>query len=238
MPGSMSEARGIRLAPSAALKEKRLAALLAGRDPDEPELRGAVRDAQLLGSLELAGHRVSWDEVVASRGGSGPEPVLALRRAAAAVAPGSALTVAALSTWHAALLGPGAGYRSSPRTREGFPPAPPGLIEGRLAILEQWMGSEGATGLKPMQQAALATARIVEILPFEDGNGRVARLAASHLMVSGGMRPPILVGGDGPRLVAVLQAAFHFDTEPLCALLVEASERCLDVMIEALEHPG
>ena len=238
MPDTMSEARGIRLAPSAAVKERRLATLLAGRDPEGPALQGAVSDAQLLGSLELAGHRVSWAEVVASRNGSGPEPVLRLRHAAAAVPPRAALTMAALRTWHEAVLVPGTGYRSSLRSREGFPPSPPELIEGRLAILEQWMGSEGATGLKPVQQAALAVARIVEILPFEDGNGRVARLAASHLMVSGGMRPPILVGGDGPRLVAVLQDAFCFDTEPLCALLVEASERCLDVMIQALENPG
>src|SRR5260221_9525624 len=191
----MSEARGIRLAPSAALKERRLASLLAGRDPEGAELQAAVWDAQLLGSLELAGHRVSWQEVVASRSGSGPEPVLRLRRAVAAVPPGAALTMAALTAWHGALLGPGAGYRSRPHPREGFPPSPPELIEGRLAILEQWMGSEGATGLKPMQQAALAVARIVEILPFEDGNGRVARLAASHLMVSGGEAPAVPGGG-------------------------------------------
>lgn len=234
----MSEARGIRLAPSAAVKEKRLASLLAGRDPEGPEIQRPVWDAQLLGSLELAGQRVTWNEVVASRSGSGPEAVLRLRRAVAAVPPGAALTIAALRAWHEALLGPGVGFRASERPREGFPPSPPALIEGRLAILEQWMGSEGATGLKPVQQAALAVARLVEILPFEDGNGRLARLAASHLMVGGGMRPPILVGGDGPRLVAVMQAAFHFDTGPLCALLVESSERCLDVMIQALENPA
>ena len=150
MPDTMSEARGIRLAPSAAVKERRLATLLAGRDPEGPALQGAVSDAQLLGSLELAGHRVSWAEVVASRNGSGPEPVLRLRHAAAAVPPRAALTMAALRTWHEAVLVPGTGYRSSLRSREGFPPSPPELIEGRLAILEQWMGSEGATGLKPV----------------------------------------------------------------------------------------
>ena len=78
-------------------------------------------------------------------------------------------------------------------------------------------------------------ARIVEVLPFDDGNGRVARLAASHLMVRGGRRPPILVAGDGPRLVAALQAAFRLETEPLATLLDEASERAVDVMIQALE---
>jgi Fic family protein len=75
----------------------------------------------------------------------------------------------------------------------------------------------------------------MEILPFDDGNGRVSRLAASHLMVQGGARPPILVGADKARLDEALQAAFQLHTEPLAALLDEASERVVDVMIRALE---
>jgi Fic family protein len=128
------------------------------------------------------------------------------------------------------------GFRASERTREGAPPPPsPALIEGRLALLEQWLGSRSAEDLQPEQAAALALARIVEVLPFEDGNGRVARLAASHLMVQGGKRPPILVAADGPRLVAALQSAFALHTEPLGTLLEEASGRALDVMLQALE---
>jgi hypothetical protein len=49
------------------------------------------------------------------------------------------------------------------------------------------------------------------------------------------MRRPLLVGGDAGRLMACLEAAHRFDTGPLCALLGEASERCLDVMIQTLE---
>ena len=62
----------------------------------------------------------------------------------------------------------------------------------------------GPRDLTPDQAAAVALARLVEILPFDDANGRVSRLAASHLMVRGGMRPPILVAGDAPRLRAAL----------------------------------
>jgi hypothetical protein len=56
-------------------------------------------------------------------------------------------------------------------------------------------------------------------------------------MVRAGARPPILRGGDAPRLRAALEAAFQLHTEPLAALLEEASERSLDVMIEVLEVP-
>ena len=74
----------------------------------------------------------------------------------------------------------------------------------------------------------------MEILPFDRGNGLVARLAASHLMVRAGSRPPILVGADAGRLDEALQAAFQLQTEPLARLLDAAAERALDVLIGAL----
>jgi hypothetical protein len=224
--------------PTAALRERRLAALLAerGRPAGDPVLGEIVEDAQILGSLELAGIDAIWDEVRGSRAsGRPPASVLAIRRAREAVDPRAPLTVHAIHAWHGALFGP-VGFRRREREREGTPTAPPALVESRLALLESWLASESARDLKPEQAAALALARIVEVLPFEDGNGRVSRLAASHVMVRGGRHPPILVAGDGPRLVSSLQSAFRFETEPLTSLLAEASDRALDVMIQTLEH--
>jgi hypothetical protein len=233
----MGEVRGLRVAPSTTLKERRLQSLLAGRPPQDERLRAAVEDAQLLGSLELAGVAATWDDVQASRRGeAAPESVVALRRAQRAVPEREPFGVAALRSWNEALHPASSGFRRSVRTREGTAPAPPEFVESRLAILEGWLRSEGVTALKPLAQAALALARIVEILPFEDGNGRISRLAASHLMVAGGLRPPILVGGDAARLGAAIAAAFRFETEPLVVLLDEASGRALDVMIQTLER--
>jgi protein involved in temperature-dependent protein secretion len=63
----------------------------------------------------------------------------------------------------------------------------------------------------------------------------VARLAASHVMVRAGARPPVLLGEDRPRLVEALQSAFQLQTAALASLLDEAAERALDVMIRAIE---
>ena len=71
------------------------------------------------------------------------------------------------------------------------------------------------------------------MLPWDEGNGRVARLAASHVMVRAGARPPVLIGADAERLEQALLAAFALQTEPLVRLLDEASERALDVMLAA-----
>jgi hypothetical protein len=221
----------LRLTPSVAAKEKRLAALVAGRDPAALPLAETVSDAQLLGSLGLAGFDFTWDQVQASRRGEpAPAPIAWLRQAAP-------FSVEALLAWHRAASGEARGLRANERSREGGPPpAPAQFVASRLAILEQWLGVESGRQLKPAQQGALAMARIVEILPFDDANGRVARLAASHLMVRAGGRPPVLVAADAARLGAAFQSAFQLVTEPLALLLEEASERALDVMIQTLER--
>ncbi len=230
----MSQA--LRPVPSAAVKERRLAVLLEerGMRADDDLLAGLVEDAQLLGSLELAGLRFAWDEVRTSRAtGEGPPPIVALRRARAAVPRDEPLSVAAVRAWHEALAGP-VGFRVEERRRDGAPPAPASRIEERLANLFDWIETAATRDLTPDQAAAVALARFVEILPFEDANGRVSRLLASHLMVRGGMRPPILVAGDAARLRAAIESAFRLETGPLVALLVEASGRALDVMIQSL----
>jgi hypothetical protein len=228
--------QSLRLQPTTAVKEKRLAALLGERGlrADSLELAGLVEDAQLLGSLELAGFRFTWDEVRASRlSGEGPPEILAHRRARTVVPADAPFTLAAIRAWHEALAGP-VGLRREERPREGVPGAPADRIESRLDSLADWIEGAGTRDLAPDQSAAVALARLVEILPFDDVNGRVSRLAASHLMVRGGMRPPILVAGDAARLRASLEAAFRLETEPLVALLGEASGRALDVMIQSL----
>ena len=229
----------LRLQPSAAVKEKRLATLLEERGlrPDDPGLAGIVEDAQLLGSLELAGVRATWEEVRSSRtAGEGPAEVLALRRARAAVPAAAPFSLAGIGAWHEALAGP-VGFRRGERERDGAPTAPAEFVPSRLATLEEWLEGAGSRDLKPEQGAAVALARIVEIAPFDDGNGRVSRLTASHIMVRGGLRPPILVAGDASRLRAALEAAFRLETEPLVVLLVEASARALDVMVQSLSAP-
>jgi hypothetical protein len=226
----------LRLQPSAAVKEKRLVVLLEDRglSPDDPGLAAVVEDAQLLGSLELAGFRFTWDEVRSSRAcGEGPAEVLAWRRARAAVPADAPFSRRAIGAWHEALAGP-VGLRRGERERDGVPPAPAELVESRLSTLAEWLEVAGPRDLAPDQAAAVALARIVEILPFDDANGRVSRLAASHLMIRGRMRPPILVAGDALRVRATLESAFRLETEPLVALLAEASGRALDVMIQSL----
>jgi hypothetical protein len=220
----------IRLTTTRATRERHLAELRSRTGADESSLLPFVRCAEALGSLELAGQRVSWEEVRAAwRGDDAPEPAARMRRAQEAVDPVRPVDTTALRAWHRALTG-WDGFRTSRASG-----AAPELIEPRLEGLERWLESEAGRQLGAAQRGALALVRVLEIRPFEDGNGRVARLSASHEMLRAGARPPVLVAADAPRLEAAVSAALRFETEPLVSLLDEASDRALDVMIQALE---
>ncbi len=217
----------VRLGPSAAVKEKTLRGLL-GADAELPAFaRHDLEDAQTLGSLELSGIRVSWEEVTAGRRGEKvPEPVAALQTARRAVDANAPFSIAAVETWQRALFGH-ARYR-----------AEKDHVRGALDLLQEWMAAPSTTALGAGRQGALVLARLVEIRPFGEGAGRLARLAASHVMVRGGARPPVLVGADRARLDAALREAFNLATESLVGLLDEASERATDVLIQSLRRHG
>jgi hypothetical protein len=229
----------LRLEPSVAARERRLERLLAerGLHREDARLAAVVEDALLVGSLELAGVRVPWEEARASREtGGGPAELVALRAARAAVARDAPLTLAAIRSWHAAIAGP-VGFRARDLAAgESQPAAPADFVPSRLASLADWLEAGGSAGLGAEQKAAVALARIVEIRPFDDANGRVSRLAAAHLMARASLPPPILVAGDAPRLHAALAAAFRLETGPLVDLVREASGRTLDVLIQTLER--
>ncbi len=223
----------LRLEPSTAVRERRLERLLVERGlrRDDARLASVVEDAELVGSLALSGFPISWEEARAlhdSKGG--PRELLALRRARSAFPPQAPVSVATIRAWHAAIAGP-VGFR-----REDLPGAPAEFVESRLTGLVEWLEATGSDELRPEQKAAVALARIVEVRPFDDANGRVSRLAAAHLMARAGLQRPILAAGDAPRLRAVLEAAFRLETGPLVDLVREASGRALDVMIQSLER--
>lgn len=220
----------VRLAPSTALKEKRLRALL-GSDRldsgDAPHIPASARrdldDACVLGSLELSGLALSWSDVTADRREEElPAPAMALKAAQRAVDPEAGFSVDTLETWQRALFG-NAVYRDEAAHRPS------------LELLEDWMAAPSTRSLSPGRQGALVLARLVELRPFGEGSGRLSRLAASHVMVRSGARPPVLVGADRPRLDAALREAVELRTEYLVALLDEGSERALDVLLQSLD---
>jgi fido (protein-threonine AMPylation protein) len=77
-------------------------------------------------------------------------------------------------------------------------------------------------------------ARIVEIRPFEEGSGRVARLACRHVMRRGGALGPVLDPADLARMPELLLQAQAFHTRPLVELLEAACDRAVEIALREL----
>lgn len=68
-------------------------------------------------------------------------------------------------------------------------------------------------------EAAWLHHRFVQIHPFEDGNGRTARLLMSHVYAKRGEPPPIVTATEKPQYIRALEAADDGDLRRFCTLL-------------------
>lgn len=89
--------------------------------------------------------------------------------------------------------------------------------------------------LSPVELAALAHFRIVDIHPFLDGNGRVARLLMNLVLVKHGYPITIVQKAERNRYYAVLEKAHFGDLKPFMDFTARAVERSLNLYLEALE---
>lgn len=196
----------LRIAPAAALLERRLTEQLATGTVTEEALRAHEEQAWAGGVATLIGD---------------PTLALALVRALAAVVPNAAPGPDAVRAW-AAALGQ-AGLRDAPLAGG----APPEFVAERLDDLAAWMGSSGLGEVKAPARAALAFARVLDIAPLGAHNDRLAHVALAHTLRTLGQRLPLFEAQDAEPLAAAREAAARFDFGPLGSLLEQAAGRML-----------
>lgn len=203
----------LRIAPAAALLERRLADLLASGAVSAAELRAREPRAWAEGVASLPGAAVTAD---------------ALERALAA-APETALPDAGtVRAWGSALgLGD---LRTTPLSGG----APPEFVPARLEDLCAWLGSAGLAEVKPQARAALAWARVMDIAPLPGGNEWLAHVALAQALRRLGQRLPRLDSADATPLAAAREAAGRFDFQPLGEILERAESRMLEQLIRSL----
>lgn len=197
----------LRIAPAAALQERRLADKLASGAITAEELRSA-QDA-------------AWASGVAAVLGLPAEATARLSAARAAVAPAAAPGPEAVDAWGVAL---GLGARRTSPLAGG---APPEFVSGRLADLADWLGSGGLAEVRPLARAALAFARVQDVAPLAAGNDQLAHVVLAHVLGGLGLRLPLFDASDAGPLAAAREAAGRFDFGPLGLVLESATGRML-----------
>ncbi len=109
------------------------------------------------------------------------------------------------------------------------------LVPPRMRELMDWLYSDEANDLHPIEKAARFHHDFVYIHPFVDGNGRTGRLLMNLLLIQNGY--PITVIKNARRheyYKALEKASVEKDYNDIITLVAEEVENSLDIFIKAL----
>lgn len=103
-----------------------------------------------------------------------------------------------------------------------------------MAELLQWYNDEVTKGeFSAIELAALLHYRYIRIHPFDDGNGRVARLLVNYVLYYNDLPPVIIKTSDKREYLRALQQADTGDLQAFINYMIQQLAWSLDVFIKA-----
>ncbi len=112
---------------------------------------------------------------------------------------------------------------------------PPEHVDAEMDRLLEMHEAHTASGIAPDVSAAWLHHRFVQIHPFQDGNGRVARAIASLVLIRDGMFPLVVTNRDREQYLEVLGDADNGHLAPFVALVARLQKKWL---VQALGITG
>ncbi|XP_072443491.1 protein adenylyltransferase FICD [Chiloscyllium punctatum] len=112
-------------------------------------------------------------------------------------------------------------------------PPHPRDVKKQMQELVQWLNSEEAMSLHPVEIAALAHYKLVYIHPFIDGNGRTARLLMNLILMQAGYPPVTIRKEQRAEYYSALDLANEGDVRPFIRFIGKCTEMTLDLLLIA-----
>lgn len=128
-------------------------------------------------------------------------------------------------------------YKTQPNhvitiTGETFYFATPEETPAKMQELVDWFRAERSKeDFNPIILAALLHYKFIRIHPFDDGNGRVARILMNFILMQFGYPPVIIKTEDKENYYAVLRLADADQLEPFIEYITKNLVRSLEIMI-------
>jgi Fic family protein len=102
--------------------------------------------------------------------------------------------------------------------------------------MERLIGFCNRSDLSPVAQAALAHYNFVRIHPFDDGNGRGARLLMNTILARAGFPPAIIRFSDRDAYITALEGANEGDTEAFVRFIAQCLNETLADIIRTFDN--
>ncbi len=126
-------------------------------------------------------------------------------------------------------------YRTSGVRISGANFVPPNALKV-TEFIDELVDFANHSELDILIKAAIFHHRFVWIHPFFDGNGRTARLLLNLLLMKNGFPPAIILKNDRKKYYDALNQANNEDYSKLLLLILQASERTLDIYLGNLNN--
>ncbi len=151
-----------------------------------------------------------------------------------AAAPATILDLARLTRLYEVLAGVGSDespFRSeeAQKLNEYHDPAPPSIVPRLVENAQDWFQTESFGQIHPVEQAAIAHLRLLDLQPFASSNEEIAELVASFYLERAGY-PPLVIVSDPETMVryaSVREAAFRMLTQHLVEFIAESLTRTI-----------
>ncbi|XP_062399651.1 protein adenylyltransferase FICD [Sardina pilchardus] len=113
-----------------------------------------------------------------------------------------------------------------------IPPHPQDL-ERHMQELMQWLNSDEALNLHPVELAALAHYKLVYVHPFVDGNGRTSRILMNLVLMQANYPPITIRKEQRSEYYLALDTANEGDIRPFIRFIAKCTEMTLDTLLIA-----
>ncbi len=111
---------------------------------------------------------------------------------------------------------------------------PPEQVPGEMERLVEMHARHREAGVAPDVEAGWLHHRFSQVHPFQDGNGRVARLLASLVLLRAGLFPMVVPRDEKDVYIETLESADRGDLQPLVYLIARRQQVAYEKAIRAV----
>jgi len=104
----------------------------------------------------------------------------------------------------------------------GHEPTDVELIAPVVENVWQWFRSDSFMEMHEVERTALMLIKLIDIHPFDCGNGKTVRLVSNFFLLKGGYPPAIIEAARSAEYAAAAAQALRLHTQPMVDLIVAA----------------
>lgn len=121
---------------------------------------------------------------------------------------------------------------------EGHEPMEAMLVPEVVENALEWFKAESFHQMHEVEKTALMLAKLIDIHPFEDANGRTIRLISNFYLLKAGYPPAVISASRASEYAFAIQGAMRFHTQPIIDLLTEAAHQSLSYCLNESPSPA